>query len=882
MKKTILQLCIIIILLNSMLVYSAEDDFFAGSDSVLSACACQVKQDRIYIENTGILTSTYHVELSGQASDWSALAPSDFVLQKGDEGIVDVLINVPCDASGIYGLETNIKTNYGTEKALSQVLDVTKCDNLLLGATDLDQESCPCTPTVYEFKVTNVANFPEIYDFSVDDHAEFISLSEASVVLGPDESKSIFLFINSPCDFAGELNFNFFAHAVKNDLWASMPVKYSSLACFDYNVKIPKKIQSCADVQKLVPFTVYNNATLRNSYLMTFESPEFVDLLTNGTSARMYSFALPGQAFTEYTLVIETSEPGSYDLNMTFVSSRGNIQKEYSSKIQIDKCHDSALVISPEKVQSVQCETAKAYIWIQNRGKESTSYQLELNAPEDVRISSDSLDFGPNESRTFELISDICEPGLYDISVTVKDTKYNISVSDSVIFDVMSTKDATMVDLDTYGIRTYFEDKTFNITLSHKGFVNGSYKAWAIIDNTTDNLTWINIFPKSFNLDVNETRELTLRVSPIFNHTNIPNAYVGDHKLKIFVGTANDNYEFDSNIRLVKRLKWEMDLEMNWIWIIFIFLLILLLILFIVLMLKKDVKDRPKKAKPLKIARKKKRKPFNWKKFWNFVLVILYTILIGLAFVFFPLYALYILIGLVLLGLWIISRERKKKKKQRKKRSNLFYYLLILLLGLILIIAAFIYLFSLAPPMQQNVTENISVLNETVVEEPEKDQRRQEMFELLNHIYKEDLNGTYSYQIWDVNTNHTMELSKNYKDPDGDELVFSYVPMENISVEISKSLIKFIPQKDWFGIQYTTLSASDGTFNISGPNMTLIVKEPGVYDEFQKSQFEFNAYFLGVIDFIKNYWIYFLIGILMLLVIIMFLENDDKPPKPRK
>ncbi|MEM4366437.1 MAG: hypothetical protein QXN46_02500 [Candidatus Woesearchaeota archaeon] len=65
-------------------------------------------------------------------------------------------------------------------------------------------------------------------------------------------------------------------------------------------------------------------------------------------------------------------------------------------------------------------------------------------------------------------------------------------------------------------------------------------------------------------------------------------------------------------------------------------------------------------------------------------------------------------------------------------------------------------------------------------------------------------------QTWPEDSITVINLTKYFKDPDGDQLTFSHTPLQHISIEITDGIANLIPEANWHGAEDVIFVAEDG------------------------------------------------------------------------
>ena len=76
---------------------------------------------------------------------------------------------------------------------------------------------------------------------------------------------------------------------------------------------------------------------------------------------------------------------------------------------------------------------------------------------------------------------------------------------------------------------------------------------------------------------------------------------------------------------------------------------------------------------------------------------------------------------------------------------------------------------------------------------------------------------------------NAFDLDDYFYDPDGNQLVYSFIGLKNISVKINftDNTVSFTPDSDWHGTEYIIFVADDGNLLVYSNNITLTVKPIG-------------------------------------------------------
>ncbi|MBI5391838.1 hypothetical protein HZB00_02430, partial [Candidatus Woesearchaeota archaeon] len=182
---------------------SAVAQFTAVSGSQENFCASTPNTDSITLLNQGTVPDTYYLTISSadpSVVSWIETAQGGISLQPGQQQEVYLYMTPPTDTVGTYTYTITLTSLYDSVKQLDKTFTVQKCPNIALNAYTTQQESCPCSTSVYVFEVANTGSASETYDLSLTnvDPAYYV-LSENSVTLGAGEKKEIYAYVRMAC-----------------------------------------------------------------------------------------------------------------------------------------------------------------------------------------------------------------------------------------------------------------------------------------------------------------------------------------------------------------------------------------------------------------------------------------------------------------------------------------------------------------------------------------------------------------------------------------------------------------------------------------------------------------------------------------------------------
>ncbi len=218
-KKTVILLVLLLLLFASI----SFADYSVSSGNV-RGCACSVAQQNLVINNTGDTILFLSLSQKGEAASWSVAVPQTLDVLPHRSVIVAEFVKLPCAAAGTYELKTDIKANDGTQKTLSQKVNVNRCDSIDARLLGLPPRACKCATYQYVFSVRNPASFADTYSFSAQGYQNYAVFTPSSVYLPPGKNATISLFLTPSCLVEQGGNFNIVVSSNNNGVSEPIPV----------------------------------------------------------------------------------------------------------------------------------------------------------------------------------------------------------------------------------------------------------------------------------------------------------------------------------------------------------------------------------------------------------------------------------------------------------------------------------------------------------------------------------------------------------------------------------------------------------------------------------------------------------------------------------
>ncbi|MFW5746037.1 MAG: hypothetical protein ACOCWQ_00625 [Nanoarchaeota archaeon] len=127
----------------------------------------------------------------------------------------------------------------------------------------------------------------------------------------------------------------------------------------------------------------------------------------------------------------------------------------------------------------------------------------------------------------------------------------------------------------------------------------------------------------------------------------------------------------------------------------------------------------------------------------------------------------------------------------------------------------------------KNVTTNIS-LNQTNISNVTVPSRQQALARIDQVLEEANATGridTFEYQVWKEGETHMLNLSRYFVDPDNDTITFSHFAVDGINISVQDGVARFVPEEEFIGVRYTSFVATDSSgATARSPVVTLVVR----------------------------------------------------------
>jgi PGF-pre-PGF domain-containing protein len=318
-------------------VYAAEDtaeitsgeDFTASGTARILAFSCSPAYGQIIVTNTGAVPSSYGLVAEGGAKEWVAFDPMSFVLMPGQSQAVNEYFSLPCDAEDS-SLEVAIQTDE-LELVLVQEILAQTPNNLVLAPVAYSKEILPCDAADFVFVLHNPAEFAETYSLKVTDSPDETTISDTTLTLEPHTNETIAITVYpKDCTLSGDFTPVLQVQTEKSKIMAEIEM-YLHINSSDIPIigEGIDKIRALVEPQE-AQIEIVNTGDRQTAYTLLLEGG------ASWITVQPQQISIAPRTSENVKLVLqptETTAQGSYPIKLTAIVDKTG--KEYTKEITI-------------------------------------------------------------------------------------------------------------------------------------------------------------------------------------------------------------------------------------------------------------------------------------------------------------------------------------------------------------------------------------------------------------------------------------------------------------------------------------------------------------------------------------------------------------------
>lgn len=455
----------------------------------------------------------YSVTISGPAATFTTAVPSGFYLEAGQKQTIYLYITPPSTTMpNSYNLIVNIESQ-GTNKQLTQVVNVENCHSTSLTIKEAVKEMCSCDETDLVLTLENKGKYLEQYELSVNGYdSTWFTLSPSSISLLPGSKADILAHLKVPCGTSGDYETTFSVKGKNSIAQDSAETLVKVYPCYDFILSSEKNSYEVCENKKLeVPLIIKNIGTQDNIYQINYNGPIWTSIdkkdieIKKGESGIFNILASPPLKTT-----------GEFTASVEVMSKNGKVIKKQDIKINSVKCYDFSLSIPEEKQTICNGLTATYAATLKNLGKFTANYDVTVNGPDWAKLSDTKVTLEPGKDKSLSLTIAPPQTSLiqdYVITIKATDTETKISSEDTLTITTASLEQCYQPSItsekDTVEI-AQDHTATAGFMIENKGTKEAIYDI--VLTGTATQFSQIN--PGAVTISPSKAQNLYLYIAP--------------------------------------------------------------------------------------------------------------------------------------------------------------------------------------------------------------------------------------------------------------------------------------------------------------------------------------------------------------------------------
>lgn len=320
--------------------------------SYVSICKFQMIEIPLGIENSGV-DDFFRFDTDGDKNILRDLSSDSLELTSGKKESILLTLGVFDVDPGVYPIDLIIESN--TEKGIIPIsLEVEDCYDFTVEVINEQPIYCAGSDQNLNFDLENVGSVQDVFSLELKGIPSWMSLSNDSYTLGPEEFETINLNINPSFEIQGHYDYELKVEGL--DTIATIPLNFDVVDCNPSKLEIQEKISICKNQESYHEFSVLNQESSNVSVSLSLvNAPEWVSL-------DVELLDVPGESFTETALVfdptlVENPKKGNFIINVEESSFPGrdskqvefNFKKDNDCVIQVNNTESGAPQEEPSR-----------------------------------------------------------------------------------------------------------------------------------------------------------------------------------------------------------------------------------------------------------------------------------------------------------------------------------------------------------------------------------------------------------------------------------------------------------------------------------------------------------------------------------------------------
>ncbi len=369
---------------------------------------------------------------------------------------------------------------------------------------------CPRESGLFKDKVRNTETVAKQYTASLSGSASsFSTVLPTSFILTPGEEKEIFTYITPRTDTqAGTYDIKISFVSGKDTSLISHTVAIKNC----YGVALtpkPETANVCPSEIAKYEVNIANNGEYAETFYLSLDG-QIKDRV--GLSDKQVILN-KGESKSIILFVNSPTDSGSFGFSLVANSASGKSRVSLPLTLSINPCFDFSFVVQSDKTSYEVCDRTATVVQLrtENKGTSFNEFDLQLDAPQWVRLSRNSLGLMPNEVRVTELYiaPEYGVEGNFEIKLTLVPKKGNQKATSQIDVKVKKCTNVKLEAQDKEVSACKGINNDFEVLVTNTGELEKTFQAGI------DAPEWVafNTVPQ-FNLKAGEEKKLVVRALP--------------------------------------------------------------------------------------------------------------------------------------------------------------------------------------------------------------------------------------------------------------------------------------------------------------------------------------------------------------------------------
>jgi len=389
----------ILILLSVLLMISPVYAGFTISADSLSQSVCPTTTELITVEitNQDSKYNTYTFGLSGDAAQWTAMAPSGMNLAPNERANIYLYVTPSMYAqTGSYNLKFTASSS-GLIEDIDFNINVQDCNGLSISAQNDQRAVCSGTTGDFSLILTNDGRWTETYDITVSGEAsQWSSLSETSVILSSGESEAFTLFVTPYEEDHGDFLVTVTAQSRTTDAVVSKELTLKSEDCYDFDLSASENFASFCDNSEVnIPLTIENFGSEQNLFDLNLKGNSWSSLSSDQVSVSSGSSKI-------FNLILspELGTTGNYQFEISADSLNSDKMDTTTITASVLSCRKSMMTVSTNSIELCPGDSKNIDVLLLNSGRFEETYAMSVNELNWAELEKSIIKLNSEESET--------------------------------------------------------------------------------------------------------------------------------------------------------------------------------------------------------------------------------------------------------------------------------------------------------------------------------------------------------------------------------------------------------------------------------------------------------------------------------------------------